>query len=189
MAFFVRLVIGLAGGLVALAMLLMFLTFLVSEPATTRAPTSTRAERDAAALVRQSGTRDDFERVGRGVIVPVRAVGDLLNQCSRETVSPIESFWRPTPSMVAELEARLPAFLMYESRLQPLERYTRQYGGVVSLGQPIVYASFVVDPLGEWERQIVVLCDGGNLAWGVAFDVERKIFGEIGINGDRGAPW
>jgi hypothetical protein len=85
--------------------------------------------------------------------------------------------------MVAEFETRLPAFLMYESRLQPLERYTRQYGGVVSMGQPLIYASFLIDPLGEWERQVVVLCDGGNLSWGVSFDVERKTFGEVGING------
>jgi hypothetical protein len=189
MGFIVRLVIGLAGGLVALAMLLVFLTFLVSEPATSRAPASTRAERDAAARVRGSAARDDFERVERGVIVPVRAADELLNQCSRETVSPIEGFWRPTPSMVAELEARLPTFLSYESRLQPLDRYARQYVGVVSMGQPLVYASFVIDPLGEWERQVVVLCDGGNLAWGVAFDVDRKTFGEVGINGDFGGRW
>ena len=40
MGFIVRLVIGVAGGLVALAMLLVFLTFLVSGPATNRAPAS-----------------------------------------------------------------------------------------------------------------------------------------------------
>lgn len=174
MAYLLRVLLALTGGLVALAMLLVFLAFLTSgEP-------SVPVSRTTYEYV----PRDDFERVGDGVIVPVGAADDVLNQCSRLTVSPIEGYWRPEPAMVVELESRLPLFLMYESRLQPLASYVRQYAGVVSRGRPVVYASFLASSLGdEWQNQAVVLCDGGNLAWGVAFDVGSKTFGEVNING------
>lgn len=174
MSYLLRVLLALVGGLVALAMLLVFLTFLVSgEPDEVTSRSSYR-----------SAPRADFQRVGDGVIVPVSAAADLLNQCSRLTVSPIEGYWRPEPAMILELEARLPLFLMYESRLQPLDSYVRQYGGVISMGRPVVYASFLASSLdAEWQDRVVVLCDGGNSAWGVAFDVELRTFGEVNVNG------
>ena len=173
MAYLFRVTLALVGGLVALAMLLVFLAFLTSgEPNV--APSS----------LDELAPRDDFQRVGDGVIVPVRAAADVLNQCSRLTVSPIEGFWRPDPATVVELESRLPLFLMYESRLQPLTSYVRQYAGVVSHGRRVVYVSFLAARLGsEWQNQAVVLCDGGNNGWGVAFDVGTKTFGDLNING------
>ncbi len=187
MRFFVRLVIALAGGLTALAMLLVFLTFLVSEysaRAPERGPDS--ADVLTSAIEGRYAARSDFEVVGDGVIVPVSAAPELLNQCSRETVSPVASYWRPTPSMIRELETRLPTFLSYEARLQPLATYARQYAGVVSEGRMLIYASFIAVPADiPWQRQVVVLCDGGNRAWGVAFDVDSKAFDTVRINGGK----
>lgn len=73
--------------------------------------------------------------------------------------------------------------------LEPLDRYVRQYAGVLSMGQSSIYASFLDSSLDErWRRQVIVLCDG-NSAWGVAFDVGTKTFGEVHINGrGRGSP-
>jgi hypothetical protein len=179
MSYLFRVLLALVGGLVALAMLLVFLAFLVSgEPDEMPSQSSYRY-----------APRNDFQRVGDGVIVPVSAAADLLNQCSRLTVSPIEGYWRPEPAMIVELEGRLPLYLMYESRLQPLDSYVRQYGGVISMGRPLVYASFLASRLdAEWQDRVVVLCDGGNSAWGVAFDVERRTFGEVNVNGGGSAP-
>jgi hypothetical protein len=165
----------LAGGFAILAVVLAVLGFLLS-----REP-SVRSTRSAD---RSSASRADFEQVGSGVIVPVGASADLLDQCSRTTVSPIDGYWRPTPEMVLELESRLPTFLAYESRLEPLDRYVRQYAGVLSMGQALIYASFLDSSLdARWQRQVVVLCDGGSRAWGVAFDVGTKTFGEVSVNG------
>jgi hypothetical protein len=176
MSYFLRVLLALVGGLVALAMMLVFLAFLISgEPSVPVARTSY-----------EYAPRDDFERVGDGVIVPVSAADEVLNQCSRVTVSPIEGFWRPEPAMVLELESRLPLFLMYEARLRPLASYVRQYAGVISRGRPVVYASFLASNLGDdWQNQPVILCDGGNSAWGVAFDIGSKTFGEVNINGAK----
>jgi hypothetical protein len=184
MRFFVRLVISLAGGLTALAMLLLFLAFLVSEHST---PAPLRgADVLTSTIEGRYAARTDFEVIGDGVIVPVSAAPELLNQCSRETVLPIASYWRPTPSMIGDLETRLPTFLAYESRLQPLAHYVRQYAGVVSEGRTLIYASFVTVAADiPWQRQVVVLCDGGNRAWGVAYDVDRKAFDTVHINGAK----
>ena len=175
MSYLIRVVVALAAGLAVLAVVLMVLGFLVSrEPAV--------LSRDD----RSYRTRVDFEQVRSGVIVPVNAAAQLLNQCSRATVSPVDGYWRPTPGMVAEFESRLPTFLAYESRLEPLDRYVRQYAGVVSMGRPLIYASFVhfgADLEARVQREVVILCDGGNRAWGVAFDVDTKTFDEVHVNG------
>jgi hypothetical protein len=183
MRFFVRLVISLAGGLAALAMLLMFLTFVISEWSTPRG-----ADVPASTIDGRAAARTDFELLGNGVIVPVRAAPELLNQCSRETVSPVQGYWRPTPRMIAELEERLRTFLAYESRVEPLRAYIGQYAGVTSAGRRLIYASYVVRPLNvPWQEQVVVVCDGGNRAWGIAYDVDGKTFEELRINGTKPA--
>ncbi len=181
MRFFVRLVISLAGGLVALAMLLMFLTFVSSYSA----PEPARdANAPASPIASRADARTDFELLGDSVIVPVRAAPELLNQCSRETVSPVQDYWRPTPRMIAELEQRLPTFLAYEARLEPLERYVAQHTGVVSEGRRVIYTSFLLQPLDvPWQERVVIMCDGGNRAWGIAYDVDTKTFGDLRING------
>lgn len=184
MRFLVRLIISLAGGLVALAMLLMFLTFLVSEYSAPSASTS--LDELTSTMVDRETARSDFELLGNGVIVPVSAAPELLNQCSRETVSPMQGFWRPTPRMIDELEERLGTFLSYESRLEPLNTYIRQYAGVVSSGRRFIYTSFLLRPLdAPWQEQVVVMCDGGNRAWGIAYDIDGKTFGEVRINGNK----
>ena len=179
MGYLTRVAIALVGGLTVLAVVLAVLGFLVSREPSVGSTLDTD---------RSSARRMDFEQVGSGVIVPVDAAADLLNQCSRATVSPIDGFWRPTPRMVEELESRLPVFLAYESRLEPLDRYVRQYAGVVSTGRPLIYASFLASvPDERWQRQIVTVCDGGSKAWGVAFDVQTKTFGELHVNGAKSA--
>lgn len=184
MRFLVRLVISLAGGLVALAMMLMFLTFIVTEY-TAPSPVAD-ADVPSSTVDGRAASRTDFELLGNSVIVPVRAAPELLNQCSRETVSPVQGYWRPTPRMIAELEQRLQTLLTYESRLEPLRSYIGQYAGVASGGRRVIYASFLLQPLDvPWQEQVVVMCDGGNRAWGIDYDVATKTFGELRVNGNK----
>ena len=176
MSYLIRVVVALTGGLAVLAVVLTVLGFLLS-----REPAVLSGDGD-----RSYWTRVDFEQVRSGVIVPVDAAAALLNQCSRATVSPVDGYWRPTPGMVEEFESRLPTFLAYESRLEPLDSYVRQYAGVVNMGRPLIYASFVhfdSDLEARVQREVVILCDGGNRAWGIAFDVETKTFDEVHVNG------
>ena len=43
----------------------------------------------------------------------------------------------------------------------------------------------VVNHSRGWQRAVVVMCGGGNMAFGLAFDVATKTFGDVQINGSR----
>ena len=133
---------------------------------------------------RRSAAPSDFELVDRGVIVPVERAPDLLRTCSRASVAPIEGYWRPNAGMVRELEAGLADSVAQRVDLEPLDGYARQYAGVVSGGRRLIYGSFVLFRYAgdEWRNKVVQLCDGGNAAFGVDFDVSAKTFGELRVN-------
>ncbi len=134
---------------------------------------------------RRAAAPSSFEIVDRGVIVPVERAADLLRTCSRPSVTPIEGYWRPTASMVRELETGLDAAVVDRGDLEALDGYARQYAGVVSGGRRLIYGSFVLFRYAgdDWRTNVVQLCDGGNAAFGVDFDVAAKTFGELRVNG------
>jgi hypothetical protein len=138
-------------------------------------------------LQRRYSPRRDFEAVGLGAIVPVDKAPELLRQCSRSSINPIEGYWRPTANLVREMETRLAVELRTEPRLEALDSYTGQYAGVVSGGRQLIYGSFVSSALAadEWRRSVVILCGGGPAAFGVTFDIATRTFGELQINVPR----
>lgn len=134
---------------------------------------------------RRSSAPSDFEIVDRGVIVPVDKAAELLRTCSRPSVTPIEGYWRPSAAMVRELESGLDAAVAAQRDLEALDRYARQYAGVISGGRRLIYGSFVLFRYArdDWRTNVVQLCDGGSAAFGVDFDVAAKTFGEVRVNG------
>lgn len=129
----------------------------------------------------------------RAAILPTSRAPELLDQCSRPSVSPVEGFWQPDAAAILELEEGLPGFLArpdVRSPSAPLERYYRQYAGVVSRGERLIYASFLHESVlaspGElrWRTQPVVVCDGGDWFWGITYDPRSHEFGPPQYNGE-----
>ncbi len=115
---------------------------------------------------------------------------DLLDQCSRSVPSPVEAFWVPSEAEVSALEAALaihfqdPCVLHYWITLD--DHYV-QYIGIVSAGRNLIYASFVHQssyfPSSVTPTPAYVLCDGGELAWGIVFDPSDGHFEDFAVNG------
>jgi hypothetical protein len=192
MGFLVRLLVALGGGVVVIAVLVGLLSFPFWDD-----PPSPPRDRSAPRTLADSldGRYADvrgYEVVGRGVIVPVASMPQLLRQCSRATVSPIEGYWRPERAQIEDLERHLPVFLLEQDAAIPgaLATYIGQYGGVVSNGRRLIYASFLAADAGadesQWQRNVVLVCDGGRRFWGVSFDVQTKVFADLTFNGDVG---
>ena len=115
----------------------------------------------------------------------------LFSQCSRQAPKP-QSFWTPSPDTIDSLEAD---FLSYFRSLRrqshvPLIDYYRQYAGFVRDGQRLVYCSFLTLPKGmpetfyaQIKSRAMVMCDGGDLFFGVVYDLDRRVFSEYRPNG------
>jgi hypothetical protein len=104
--------------------------------------------------------------------------------------------WTPTADDVARLEERLPAFIAGLGGAapgRPLGEYRRQYVGFTSGGRRYVYVNAFRrdfsddDPRPEfrdyWRRTPIVVCDGGDAFFGIAYDVERASFADYAANG------
>jgi hypothetical protein len=83
--------------------------------------------------------------------------------------------------MIDEVEQRLPTFLL-DARLDPLDSYARQYGGVHSNGRRLIYVSLLpgLSP-DDVQRGVVTLCDRRSIVWGVLFDVESRAVTQVNV--------
>ena len=129
---------------------------------------------------------------------------DLRNQCSRVGTGQVDSFWTPTDSIVVALEQRLPGFFESvaadESRkkrlygsVPELAAFVRQYVGIVRGDRPFVYVNAWIDSRRVDERPsssprvqaepVGGVCDGGNSAFGVEYDVRSQRFRLFRFNG------
>jgi len=184
----VRLAIAALGATVVIGLLMGALAFLSYRDSSTGAMSGVdNTTVFTTWFSRRNAPRTDFERVDAGVIVPVDKAPELLRTCSRESISPIDGYWRPTASMIRELEAGLPIVMSIQGQLEPRDRYAGQYAGVRSDGRQLIYGSFVSLDLADdrWQNAVVVMCGGGRSAFGVTFDVAAKTLGDLRINGSR----
>jgi hypothetical protein len=124
------------------------------------------------------------------VVLPATLRAQLLGQCSRGAPSPGEAGWQPGAADIAALEAALPAALAadphhsaYFSRA-PVG-WRRQYVGIVRHGQRFIYGNFFMRGLGggTWEREPVIVCDGGTSFFGVDYDAEAGRIVGLAFNG------
>jgi len=178
-----RLGVALVAGGAVIAALLALLAWLVG-PADE--PVSRQAEGSLTDVFetwfqQRSSPRTDFEPTRYGTIVPSTEGSALLSQCADEEPVGIDAYWRPTRAMIAELELRLPEFLL-DARLDPLDSYARQYGGVRSNGRRLIYVSLLpgLSP-DEVQGGVVTLCDRRSIVWGVLFDVESRAVSQVNV--------
>jgi hypothetical protein len=141
-----------------------------------------------------------------GIANPQKAGGEVraifTKESAREAWSwllrPQQEFWTPTLSEVLELEARLPAYLRSPEAKKaaegccpqpvPLSRrapaYKRQYVGVLDHGRLLIHANFFCEaPAHDWHRTPVVVDDGGDCYFQVDYDVRKRRFESIAVNG------
>lgn len=157
------------------------------------------------------------ERVQRtpsssGAVIPKSAARKLLRQCSRSTPWAVDT-WSPPTSVIAELEARLPAYIdsvsvsFPELRLGVQEgRYYMQYVGIVHWnGKRSVYINAfdnryleglssarrrIAEQEGQasadtvmWRTAPIAACDGGQMFFGLEYDPNRRRFRRFRVDG------
>ena len=127
---------------------------------------------------------------GRGVMFPASVASKFAKQCSRADVVGQWEF-APSRSEVKALEAALPKW-MEAVQLAGWEKsfaaYHYQYGAIERGGQRLIYVNAVpVSEGGDWEREPVLVCDGGPSFWGVEWNTGTGEFqnGEV-FNGSVG---
>lgn len=112
-----------------------------------------------------------------------------------------EGYWTPTKAELIEAERLLPQFLEQERRSLPqindlttviarAPTYRRQYIGIISRGAKIIWINCFPakpakgsDPYQNWNREIIDVSDGGAKYWGAMFDVKKRSFERLILNG------
>jgi hypothetical protein len=110
------------------------------------------------------------------------------------------AFWTPALADALALEQRLPDYLRrrvpseyrragWKPPSPPLwERapsYKRQYVGIRRKGRRVIYANFFcAGSEDSWRTRPVSVDDGGDCYFQVEYDVDRRTFSELSINGD-----
>lgn len=133
----------------------------------------------------------------QGIILPAAMVeGYDLGWMMADT--DVTSYWTPTEAEVQAMEAALPAFLQAEEgregsliqqraaegMWQELDRYTRQYVGVVAGGEQLIWGNYFCHHGGEWQEQLVMVEDGGPCYFSVTFNPATSEFSNLDINGE-----
>jgi hypothetical protein len=108
--------------------------------------------------------------------------------------------WTPDLADVLALEKRLPGYMRVELDRQarvrdfPIDKknplweraktYKRQYVGIRRQKRRIVYANFFCDASGtNWRATPVDVDDGGDCYFQVEYDVDKKTFADLSLNG------
>jgi hypothetical protein len=106
------------------------------------------------------------------------------------------SFFTPSDREVADLEAKLPAFLRasHPASRRPtvplaerMPKYMRQYVGFVDLsGTRRIWGNFFCDSFGgtDWRTHAILVKDGGDCFFNVQFDPATGTFNALMVNGE-----
>ena len=117
----------------------------------------------------------------------------LTHHCSRAFPTGLTGKWTPASRDIELAEAKLAqaiddAFKERKSRGQPAWRppgYRRQYSGFYRDGRQVLYVNAVIDRgPDDWRKHAAKMCDGGTMAFGAVFDLNRQRFDSFIFNGD-----
>lgn len=137
------------------------------------------------------------EQPRRAVPLKIEAFKNGFRPCSREPPQGITGYWEVKQAEVHRIDDALLAHLdrtglRNKLRYSP-SGYQRQYLGLIRGEQRIVYINaFPVnfgDAVGRSKSQFVKGCDGGNLFWGIEYDVLSKSFANFSVDATMGDPY
>ena len=123
---------------------------------------------------------------GRGVIFSGSVASKFAKQCSRADVV---GNWVSAPSQaeIKALEAALPLWMETDALLEwekSFDAYHYQYGALKRDGQRLIYVNAApVSYYSDWEREPVMVCDGGPSFWSVEWNPETGKFQNDSFNG------
>jgi hypothetical protein len=103
----------------------------------------------------------------------------------------IDDYWTPSRGDVLAFEGRLGPYLGQAApqtgpgALKDLNKYRRQYAGILVNGQRVIYAFFFCDgDHADWQHEIVLVIDGGSCYFEVKYDVQTGEFYDLSIHGE-----
>jgi hypothetical protein len=104
----------------------------------------------------------------------------------------VAEYWTPSEDEVLALESRLSSYLQnnpdrfYENTpvWERLDKYNRQYIGVVLDQKRIIYANYFCDPIEtDWRKDFVFVLDGGDCFFQFKYDADSGEFFDLQVNG------
>ena len=121
-------------------------------------------------------------------------VGDeaikLVKHCTDAYITGVSEYWVPSEENVLALEMLLPSFL--NSRREGLGNYLRQYTGVIKDNRRLIFIngfhSSFLDNFAKGQdvsKEAIVLCGGGDLVYGLEYDLDARSFNNFAFNAAR----
>jgi hypothetical protein len=129
---------------------------------------------------------------GVAIALALTAFKDGFRMCSRPGPSGVTSYWQVAAEEVQRVDAALLAYLRDAPGEQTLayrpEKFVRQYAGFSRMERQFIYINaFPSDHLQQMtedpSQTLAIGCDGGDIFWGIEFDVQRRAFAELETNG------
>jgi hypothetical protein len=128
-----------------------------------------------------------------GVAVPVTlaALKNGFRLCSRPGPSSVTSYWQVPRDDVQRVDRALLAYLKNVHSKTTIayrpEKFVRQYAGFRRGKEPFIYINaFPSDHLAmskdDPSQSLWIGCDGGDIFWGIEYDVQRGTFAEMKTN-------
>ena len=103
----------------------------------------------------------------------------------------IDDYWTPSRDDVLAFEQRLGPYLQGAApqtgpgALRDLDKYRRQYVGILANGQRVIFAIFFCNGYDtDWQHEIVYVIDGGSCYFEVKYDVQTGAFYDLSIHGE-----
>ena len=118
-------------------------------------------------------------------VLPADQVSSMMRQCSRSVPVAGTPYWRPSRTLIAEMEAKVHDLVAEGQHADQRPRptfphgYTRQYVGYKRNGRHYIYGNYapVYDDEAAkslyWRDKPVIICDGGHHVFGVEYDVAK----------------
>jgi hypothetical protein len=126
------------------------------------------------------------------IVLKIEAFKSGFRNCSRETPEGTTGFWQVRQSDADKTDVALMLHLERTGLAKTLRgapvSYGRQYLGYNRGKRRFIYVNAFARAPGDLRSVYVRGCDGGNLFWGIEYDVQSESFGRLEINGAMGDP-
>ncbi len=111
----------------------------------------------------------------------------LAKQCSRPPLTNIKGHWVPSSNQLSKLEKQLDQYLSakYPEIRKNIGQLYFQYAGLIRNKKKIIYINTIdhytqTNP--DWRHTAMIVCDGGDMFWGLEYDPNTEEFSEMSFN-------
>ncbi len=130
--------------------------------------------------------------------LPMEYGEKLIQQCSRFSVEKSESFFNVSENEITDLEINFKKLYKLKStnccskgcKISNLKYYGYQFVGVIVNGEKYIYinafdieSSRIFLNSNDWKTKPLIICDGGQSYWGVLYNIKKKKFKNLSMNG------